>query len=250
MAEQHKHGPLSDAAHLEPHASMPRSWQKRLGALRGNSSCVDCGEKEPEWASLSHGTLLCLRCSGKHRSLGVTVSFVRSILMDSWTDAQLTRMELSGGNDAFERWLTENGVGHSDQYLRYLTPVAQLWRDKLTARCDGVEEPTEIPLPLAELPALTRALEGRPGPGVEEWAKDGARCQLCDAQFSMLFRRHHCRRCGRCVCKKCAPSHNTRPIPEAGLRECVRHCYKCYRSPLVDWAHLPASDDRGSPSSR
>lgn len=38
-----------------------------------------------QWASVNNGILLCLNCSGVHRSFGVRVSFVRSITMDSWS---------------------------------------------------------------------------------------------------------------------------------------------------------------------
>src|SRR4051812_6763649 len=40
--------------------------------------CVDCNRPSPQWASVSHGTYLCIQCSGIHRSLGVHISFVRS----------------------------------------------------------------------------------------------------------------------------------------------------------------------------
>ena len=63
-----------------------------LGEIReypGNSKCCDCGSLDTDWGSVSHGTLICLDCAGKHRSLGVHVSFVRSIRMDSWSRQQV-----------------------------------------------------------------------------------------------------------------------------------------------------------------
>lgn len=55
----------------------------------GNDKCCDCSSLATNWASVSHGTLICLDCAGKHRSLGVQNSFVRSITMDTWSKKQV-----------------------------------------------------------------------------------------------------------------------------------------------------------------
>ena len=57
-------------------------------------ACVDCLTPKPQWASVSFGTLLCLDCAGRHRGLGVHISFVRSVQMDAWKDAQIDAMKV------------------------------------------------------------------------------------------------------------------------------------------------------------
>ncbi|GAA5862455.1 hypothetical protein JCM1840_004188 [Sporobolomyces johnsonii] len=62
----------------------------------GNQRCADCRASEPRWASWSLGIVLCIRCSGIHRSLGTHISKVRSIELDDWSDEQLALMESIG----------------------------------------------------------------------------------------------------------------------------------------------------------
>ena len=40
----------------------------------------------PDWASINLGILVCIECSGIHRSLGVHVSKVRSLTLDKWEE--------------------------------------------------------------------------------------------------------------------------------------------------------------------
>ena len=75
----------------------------------GNRTCVDCNANRPLWASLSYGTYFCLECSGVHRSLGVHISFVRSLNMDSWSAQQQAKMR-RGGNNALRAYLRQCGI--------------------------------------------------------------------------------------------------------------------------------------------
>lgn len=77
----------------------------RMHAISGNSRCADCCAPEPEWACIDHGTTICIDCSGVHRSLGVNVSKVRSLLLDNWTEDIILQMEQKGNskfNETYE----------------------------------------------------------------------------------------------------------------------------------------------------
>ncbi|KAI4873693.1 hypothetical protein NFI96_017522 [Prochilodus magdalenae] len=69
-------------------------------ALRGhgNRRCCDCGEAEPRWASVNLGITVCIECSGIHRSLGVHLSKVRSLTLDSWDPEQLKLLCVLGND--------------------------------------------------------------------------------------------------------------------------------------------------------
>mmetsp|Transcript_27350 Transcript_27350/g.40445 ORF Transcript_27350/g.40445 Transcript_27350/m.40445 type:complete len:542 (-) Transcript_27350:304-1929(-) len=85
--------------------------KRRLNALMKrpeNQVCADCPERQPRWASLivappgsppgalKFGAFCCLECSGSHRRLGVHISFVRSVNLDSWKESEVIAMEMGG----------------------------------------------------------------------------------------------------------------------------------------------------------
>jgi len=131
---------------------MKSTDREELRALPGNDMCIDCPRRNPEWASVSLGIFLCLECSGLHRGLGTHISFVRSVRMDSWSDAQLASMRASGGNDAARAFLSDKGgidmhpASGTSVRDKYDSPAGELWRRVLKARASGEEEPTELPV--------------------------------------------------------------------------------------------------------
>ncbi|CAN7987409.1 unnamed protein product [Ixodes pacificus] len=73
---------------LSKHSANPLPKPPRahiqLTSIPGNELCCDCRAPGPSWASINLGITLCIECSGIHRSLGVHVSKVRSLTLDSW----------------------------------------------------------------------------------------------------------------------------------------------------------------------
>eukprot|EP00092_Neocalanus_flemingeri_P065660 GFUD01079881.1.p1 GENE.GFUD01079881.1~~GFUD01079881.1.p1 ORF type:complete len:448 (-),score=138.11 GFUD01079881.1:277-1620(-) len=63
-----------------------------------NKYCVDCDSKGPRWASWNLGVFLCIRCAGIHRNLGVHISKVKSVNLDSWTPPQVASMQAMGNS--------------------------------------------------------------------------------------------------------------------------------------------------------
>lgn len=65
-----------------------------------NKYCVDCDAKGPRWASWNLGIFLCIRCAGIHRNLGVHISKVKSVNLDSWTPEQVVSLQQMGNSRA------------------------------------------------------------------------------------------------------------------------------------------------------
>lgn len=107
---------LEKIQRLKQACPFPPACRAILINMEGNATCIDCGRNNPEWAAVSYGALVCLYCSGNHRSLGVNVSTVRSITMDHWSADEILKV-LEGGN----RQLHTFYQGHS-LYLDSSTP--------------------------------------------------------------------------------------------------------------------------------
>lgn len=124
----------------------PMACKALLHSLPGNWNCIDCNARDPEWAAISYGAMVCIKCSGRHRSLGVAVSQVRSVSMDHWTHREVVLM-LEGGNAQLGGFFVRNCLTkiefekrektYKEQQERQEPSGAQRRRSSLTA--DNVE---------------------------------------------------------------------------------------------------------------
>jgi len=73
---------------------------KRMLQDEDNKYCVDCDAKGPRWVSWNLGIFVCIRCAGIHRNLGVHISKVKSVNLDSWTPQQVSCMQIMGNSRA------------------------------------------------------------------------------------------------------------------------------------------------------
>jgi hypothetical protein len=51
-----------------------------------------------------------------------------------------------------------------------------------------------------------------------EWENNRPNCASCNRKFGFVVRRHHCRRCGRCVCYNCSPFKLVLPATSLEVR--------------------------------
>ncbi|KAJ8368187.1 hypothetical protein SKAU_G00082150 [Synaphobranchus kaupii] len=122
---------LPNSACPDPQPSPPIPQSAALGlALQGpgNQRCCDCGENDPRWASINLGITMCIECSGIHRSLGVHLSKVRSLTLDSWDPEQLKLLCILGNdviNGIYEAQCADQG--RMKPHAESLRQEKELW---------------------------------------------------------------------------------------------------------------------------
>ncbi|KAJ5156542.1 hypothetical protein N7492_009345 [Penicillium capsulatum] len=108
-----------------------RLLQAVRNADEGNNWCADCGSSSKvEWVSINLGIVLCIECSGIHRSLGTHISKIRSLTLDVHSFSNdIVEILLQIGNRVsnmiweavLDQSLKPNASSSREQRLRFIT---------------------------------------------------------------------------------------------------------------------------------
>lgn len=126
---------------------------KTLSKQPKNNKCIDCNEPNPQWTSISHGIFICINCAATHRSYGVNISRVRSVLIDKWNKIEYDLMEL-GGNDRFIAYCNSKNLNQIDKEMMYKHPAVAEYR-KQFIKVEEVPRYTQ-PRPLMQINTSTQ----------------------------------------------------------------------------------------------
>ncbi|XP_051270198.1 arf-GAP with SH3 domain, ANK repeat and PH domain-containing protein 2 isoform X1 [Dicentrarchus labrax] len=89
---------------------LTRAITDDIKRMPGNNNCCDCGAPGnlyPGWLSTNLGILTCIECSGIHREMGVHVSRIQSLSLDSLGTSDLL-LARNVGNSGFNEILEAN----------------------------------------------------------------------------------------------------------------------------------------------
>ena len=104
---------------------------QEIVSLDENSKCFDCGAQKPKWSSINNGIFLCLKCAGIHRNLGLNISVIRSLQIDSWNEKQILFLK-KGGNGKLKNFLLEYNITSNNSIdEKYKSKASDYYRKNL-----------------------------------------------------------------------------------------------------------------------
>ena len=68
---------------ISDEALLNEKYKNLIQSLIENNVCADCGAENPTWLDINWLVLLCVDCSGIHRSLSVQISKIKSLELDN-----------------------------------------------------------------------------------------------------------------------------------------------------------------------
>lgn len=112
--------------------------------IEANKLCIDCKTAKSKWASVNNGVFLCLKCAGIHRNLGVDVTIIRSLQIDSWDDKQILFLK-RGGNERFKEILKSYNISPDSSVAnKYQSKAAEFYRKLLRQEIEKELDPNYV----------------------------------------------------------------------------------------------------------
>lgn len=125
-----------NARHAEVLKAMLRKPENKL--------CADCKKNDPRWASTNLGCFMCIRCSGIHRSMGVHITRIKSIDLDTWTPEQVACVQRWGNKRANAYWEAHLRPGHMPPDHKIESFIRSKYESKRWAMEGPIPEPETL----------------------------------------------------------------------------------------------------------
>ncbi|MBW0462881.1 hypothetical protein O181_002596 [Austropuccinia psidii MF-1] len=109
-----------------------------------NKTCVDCKRNDPRWASTNLGCFMCIRCSGIHRSMGVHITRIKSVDLDTWTPEQVENVQRWGNKRANAYWEAHLRPGHMPPDHKIESFIRSKYETKKWALEGPIPEPESL----------------------------------------------------------------------------------------------------------
>lgn len=176
------------ASHRSTSGSFDDNPDKLLQMLRdndqGNCWCADCGSpSKVEWVSINLAIILCIECSGIHRSLGTHISKVRSLTLDitSFTADIVELLMLVGNRVSNMIWEAKLDAGikptpqaSREQRFKFITNkyVDRLYVEPLSPAFKTPDELLLTAIKKNAIQQVIRAVSLRANPNVADRSRD------------------------------------------------------------------------------
>jgi Arf-GAP/SH3 domain/ANK repeat/PH domain-containing protein len=122
--------------HKPPPPDISESSQRLLQQIReadlANAICADCStDQKVDWVSINLGIMICIECSGIHRSLGTHISKVRSVTLDpnSFTPDVIALLHQIGNRVSNSIWEAKL-LASTEKERTTIKPTAQSNREQ------------------------------------------------------------------------------------------------------------------------